>query len=145
MGLGKDPAPDLGRVDQHKGFTLLAEALSRAYGWKVAAVLKRCRILHELSHRPCPFPTLIDGKMRRQEWITGSSELLKTDFEQHGLGKTELNMTDPAYDLAEVILSFALSQGEEAGSLHVTLRNAETLVSRNASSSTSCSQEDGPR
>jgi haloacid dehalogenase-like hydrolase len=114
MGLGKDPAPDLSRVDQHKGFTLLAEALSRAYGWKVAAVLKRCRILHELSRRPCPFPTLIDGKMRRQEWITGSSELLKTDFEQHGLGKTELNMTDPAYDLAEVILSFALSQGEES-------------------------------
>jgi hydroxymethylpyrimidine pyrophosphatase-like HAD family hydrolase len=115
MGLGRDPSPDLSRADQHKGFTLLAEALSRAYGWKAAAVLKRDRVRHELSRRPCPLPTLIDAKMRRQEWITGPSALLKTDFEQHGMGKTELNMTDPAYDLAEAILSFGLSQVEERG------------------------------
>ena len=113
LGLGRDPAPDLSRADQHKGSTLLAEALSRAYGWKAAAALKSERIRHELSRRPCPFPTLIDGKMRRQEWIAGPSALLKTDFEQHGLGKHDLNMTDPAYDLAEVIHSFRLSQGEE--------------------------------
>jgi hydroxymethylpyrimidine pyrophosphatase-like HAD family hydrolase len=114
MGLGRDPSAELSRADQHKGFRLLAEALSGAYGWKAAAVLKRGRIQHELSRHTCPFPTLIDGKMRRQEWITGASALLKTDFEQHGLGKTELNMTDPAYDLAELMLSFGLSHGEES-------------------------------
>jgi hydroxymethylpyrimidine pyrophosphatase-like HAD family hydrolase/adenine/guanine phosphoribosyltransferase-like PRPP-binding protein len=113
MGLGRDPAPDLNRAGQHKGFAVLADTLSRAYGWKPAAVLKRGRIRHELSRRACPVPTLIDGKMRRMEWSNGSSETLKTDFEHHGMGKTELNMTDPAYDLAEAILYFGLSQGEE--------------------------------
>lgn len=113
MGLGTDPSPDLSRADQHKGFALLADTLSRTYGWKPAAVLTRGRIRHKLSRRACPVPTLIDGKMRRVEWINGSSEILKTDFEHHGLGKTELNMTDPAYDLAEAILYFGLSQGEE--------------------------------
>jgi hydroxymethylpyrimidine pyrophosphatase-like HAD family hydrolase len=113
MGLGSDPSADLNRANQHKGFALLAETLSRAYGWKPAAVLKRGRIQHELSRRACPVPTLIDGKMRRMEWSNGSSEILKTDFEHHGMGKTELNMTDPAYDLAEAIVNFGLSQGEE--------------------------------
>lgn len=113
MALGRDPSPDLNRADQHKGFALLADTLSRAYGWKPAAALKRSRIQHKLSRRACPVPTLIDGKMRGVEWTTGSSEILKTDFEHHGLGKTELNMTDPAYDLAEAILYFGLSPGEE--------------------------------
>jgi hydroxymethylpyrimidine pyrophosphatase-like HAD family hydrolase len=63
-------------------------------------------------------PTLIDGKLRPQEWIAAGGTLLKADFEQHGLGKTELNVTDPAYDLAEVILHFELSAAEE----HALLR-----------------------
>jgi len=113
LGLGSDPAPDLGRANQHKGFDLLASVLSRAYGWKGAAVLKRGRIRQELVRQACPFPTLIDGKMRQEEWVTGAACRLKTDFAHHGLGKTELNMTDPAYDLAEAILHFGLSEAEE--------------------------------
>jgi hydroxymethylpyrimidine pyrophosphatase-like HAD family hydrolase len=56
---------------------------------------------------------LIDGKMRPQEWIASGSDLVKTDFEHHGLGKTELNVTDPAYDIADAILQFRLSPDEE--------------------------------
>jgi hydroxymethylpyrimidine pyrophosphatase-like HAD family hydrolase len=113
LGLGNDPAPDLVRNGQHKGFDLLAGALGRAYGWKPAALLKRGRIQRELSRQSCPVPILIDGKMRPEEWVTGAGSLLKTDFEHHGLGKTELNMTDPAYDLAETSLFFRLSELEE--------------------------------
>ena len=62
---------------------------------------------------PSAKPTLTDAKMRPQEWITGPRSLLKTDFEHHGLGKNELNVTDPAYDLAEAILHLGLSELEE--------------------------------
>jgi haloacid dehalogenase-like hydrolase len=113
LSLGSDPAPDLARDNRHRGFELLAHVLSKAYGWKLAAVLKRARIRLEVSRPACPLPTLIDGKMRPEEWIIGPGSFLKTDFEHHGLGKTKLNVTDPAYDLAEAILYFRLSRGEE--------------------------------
>jgi hydroxymethylpyrimidine pyrophosphatase-like HAD family hydrolase len=113
LGLGEDPARELVRGGLHNGFQQLANVLSGAYGSKPAALLKRGRIRHELSRHASPFPTLIDGRMRRMEWIRGPSSFLKTDFEHHGLGKTELNVTDPAYDLAEAILSLGLSEIEE--------------------------------
>jgi hypothetical protein len=113
LRLLSDPSPDLSRRRYHEGFEMLARALSGAYGSRLAAALKSARIRHELSHHPCPVPTLIDGRMRREEWIAGDGTLLKTDFEHHGLGKSELNVTDPAYDLADAILGFGLSRDEE--------------------------------
>jgi hydroxymethylpyrimidine pyrophosphatase-like HAD family hydrolase len=114
LNFERDPSPDLSRASQHKGFDLLASVLARAYGWKAAAFLKRARLRHELArHAACPFPTLIDAKMRPQEWITAAQSLRKTDFEHHGQGKTELNVTDPAYDLAEAVLYLGLSEEEE--------------------------------
>jgi len=50
-------------------------------------------------------PTLIDGRMQRAEWVAGPQGLLKTDYEHHGMGKEELNVVDPAYDLADTILN----------------------------------------
>lgn len=38
---------------------------------------------------------------------------LKTDYEHHGMGKNELNVVDPAYDLAEAVLHLGLSAEEE--------------------------------
>lgn len=118
LPLDDDLSHDVERSDQHKGVTLLAAALSQASGWKPAAILQRARIRHELARTPCPHPVLIDGRMRPHEWINHGSALLKTDFEHHGLGKTELNITDPAYDLAEAILHFRLSPAEERVLLH---------------------------
>ena len=112
LRLESDPGPHLDARNQ-KGLELLATALSGAYGLKPVAVVKRADLRRELSRRPCAVPTLIDGKMRPQEWIRSGETLLKTDFEQHGLGKTELNVTDPAYDLAEAVLHFGLSPAEE--------------------------------
>jgi hydroxymethylpyrimidine pyrophosphatase-like HAD family hydrolase len=112
LGLPADPTPELSRHNQ-KGVELLAGVLSRAYGWKPAAVLRRARLRHRLCLRPCSVPTLIDGKMRPLEWVRAGSDWLKADFEHHALGKTELNVTDPAYDLADAILHFSLSPAEE--------------------------------
>jgi len=111
LGLGGDPTPDLSRQGQHQGYRILSEILAKVYGR--GAPLKCSRLRLEASRNPCPFPTLIDGKMARKEWIRYSSSMLKADFEHHGLGKTELNMTDPAYDLAHAILHWDLSPAEE--------------------------------
>lgn len=51
--------------------------------------------------------------MRPSEWVVGGPSLLKTDFEHHGMGKTALNVVDPAYDLADTILNLSLSPDEE--------------------------------
>ena len=51
--------------------------------------------------------------MNRGEWIIGPQGPLKTDYEHHGMGKTALNVIDPAYDLADTILNLALSPEEE--------------------------------
>jgi hydroxymethylpyrimidine pyrophosphatase-like HAD family hydrolase len=114
LKLHGDPCPDLSRRRYHDGIELLGSVLARACGSRVAAALHGPRIRHELSRFSSPVATLIDGRMHPREWITADGALLKTDFEHHGLGKSTLNMTDPAYDLAEAILSFGLSRDEEA-------------------------------
>lgn len=113
LGLGKNPLPGLGLHRHHDGFRLLEKVLSRAYGRFVTAGLVQPRIRHRLAQQPCPVPTVIDGKMQRWEWVASPRGLLKTDYEHHGLGKNELNVIDPAYDLAEAVLELALSPEEE--------------------------------
>lgn len=95
------------------GIRILSKALSRAYGGILADTLMRARLAKILRSQACPFPTLIDGNMQPAEWIQGPMGLLKTDFEHHGMGKTALNVVDPAYDLADTILNFELSEDEE--------------------------------
>ncbi len=132
LSLGSDPTPDLAREGRHKGSEILAGALSRAYGSRIVSALKRPRIQQELSRQKCPVPILTDSKMSRQEWVVADSRLLKTDFEHHGQGKNELGITDPAYDLADTIFHFRLSEKEsaqlvrhyvqESGDIHVEKR-----------------------
>lgn len=95
-----------------RGIEELAGRLSTAYG-KAAGFLKRARIRQELAAMLVHQPTLIDARMRRVEWIASAGSMLKSDFEQHGMGKHQLNLTDPAYDLAEAILHWNLSSEEE--------------------------------
>ena len=113
LRLREDPSPDLRRGGWQLGGELLTELLSRPYGSSAAMALIRHAIRADLSRLHCPVPTLIDGKMRPLEWVQTNSALLKTDFEHHGLGKIELSVTDPAYDLAEALLYFHLSRQEE--------------------------------
>jgi hydroxymethylpyrimidine pyrophosphatase-like HAD family hydrolase len=113
LPLGVDPLPELLASGQHKGFVRLSEVLSKAYGWKVTSIMRRARLRNQLALARSPVPTLIDGKMRMEEWIRSSGFSLKTDFEHHGMGKNELNVADPAYDLAVTMLSLGLSEAEE--------------------------------
>jgi hydroxymethylpyrimidine pyrophosphatase-like HAD family hydrolase len=113
LTLGSDPTPSLGLDSQHEGFRVLVASLCGAYGSVAASRLMRGRIRRQLANRICPSPALIDGKMSPSEWIAGPSGPLKTDFEHHGFGKHELNISDPAYDLADAILQFELSPAEE--------------------------------
>jgi trehalose-6-phosphatase len=113
LGLTIDPVPEMAKERRHRGTEELAGVLSGAFHSKISAVLRRPRIEEELARLSCDRPVLIDGKMRREEWIAASGGLLKTDFEHHGMGKHQLNITDPAYDLAETILYWKLTHEEE--------------------------------
>lgn len=113
LHLDSDPVPAMAREGSHRGISELAAVLSRAYHWKAAAALKRPRLEIELSRLAGDRPTLIDGKMQSWEWVRDGDRLVKTDFEHHGMGKHQLNLTDPAYDLAETILWWKLSPEEE--------------------------------
>jgi hydroxymethylpyrimidine pyrophosphatase-like HAD family hydrolase len=97
----------------NNGVRLLAKALSRAYGPPLAALLMRARMAERLQQLRCPCPTVIDGNMLPSEWLSGPDGPLKVDFEHHGLGKAAVNLVDPAYDLADIILNLALSPDEE--------------------------------
>jgi len=112
LRLAANPVPEL-ILNTRNGLSRLVNDLCRAYGTRPAQYLMRGRMLYELSQALCTRPTLIDGKMRPLEWVRGETSLLKCDFEQHGLGKIELNLTDPAYDLADAILTWQLSSEEE--------------------------------
>jgi hydroxymethylpyrimidine pyrophosphatase-like HAD family hydrolase len=114
LSLGANPLPRLGLHQHHDGFGLLDRVLSGACGGRLMAGLMRRRVRCRLAKLPCPVPTLIDGKMQTSEWIAGPSGLLKTDFEHHGMGKNELNIVDPAYDLAEAFLHLEVSPEEES-------------------------------
>jgi hydroxymethylpyrimidine pyrophosphatase-like HAD family hydrolase len=102
-----------GKALHENGLALLAESFGRAYGRFAVDILMRSWIQQRLYRLHCPFPTLIDGNMGYAEWIEGRFGPVKTGYYQHALGKTQLNLIDPAYDLAETILSFALSPEEE--------------------------------
>ena len=114
-GLALSTPPTSGKsINQHEeGFLLLRRTLGRAYPWFLRDTLMRRRLERQLSQQRSPRPTLIDGRMGQTEWIAGPRGPLKTDYEHHGMGKSELNTTDPAYDLAETIMSLALSAEEE--------------------------------
>jgi len=59
-------------------------------------------------------PTLIDGRMRPEEWLYTPTGIYKADFEQHNFGGAEVDLADPAYDLAAAIFEFrALRQSEK--------------------------------
>jgi hydroxymethylpyrimidine pyrophosphatase-like HAD family hydrolase len=114
LNLLTTPGSGKGLTRDCNGVRLLAKVLSKAYGRIGSDVLARPHLERRLSRQSCPYPTLIDGKMQRAEWITSAQGLLKTDYEHHGLGKAALNIVDPAYDLAEIILDLALSSEEES-------------------------------
>lgn len=114
LALGANPLAGTGQERHHNGLNLLGDALAGASGPAPLALLARARIKRRLRQLACPLPTLIDGEMGRQDWILGPDGLLKADFDRHGLGKAELNVADPAYDLADAALALSLNAQEQS-------------------------------
>lgn len=112
LRLTLDPTPFLSDY-RESGWQSIAIILSEVFGPQVSK-LKRGWVRTLLETLECPVPALIDGRMHRSEWITGSKgEWAKSDFEHHGFSKTAShNIADPAYDLASAIYEFGLSRGK---------------------------------
>jgi hypothetical protein len=113
LGFQMDPSPSLCRAGLQMGMDILVNKLSEAYRHNLIARIKKHQIRSELAQLSSPFSALVDGNNRRSEWVFTDAGILKTDFEQHGMGRMDLSVTDPAYDLSEGILSFRLSLVEE--------------------------------
>ena len=124
LGMKENPLPSLGLHQHHDSLRLLDRVLSRAYGRVLTANLKRPQIRARLVQLPCRCPTLIDGKMEPAEWVSAADGPLKSDYEHHGMGKNELNLADPAYDLAETILHHGLSVDDEQRLLRTYIRES---------------------
>jgi hydroxymethylpyrimidine pyrophosphatase-like HAD family hydrolase len=129
LGLESVPAGRKRLRSHENGLKLIAKALSKAHGRFITDLLARPALEQALARLLCPVPTWIDGRMERTEWITGPQRIQKTDFEHHGMGKAEVNTVDPAFDIADAILSLRLRPEEEAALLrHYTERSGDTDV-----------------
>ncbi|HEV8713329.1 MAG TPA: HAD hydrolase family protein [Candidatus Binatia bacterium] len=87
---------------------ILRGVYSRYLGRVKVPALRR-----QLRRYVSPLPTLIDGQMRAEEWVRAKSSICKVDFEHHNFGGAELDLVDPAYDLASAIFEFRLSEPAE--------------------------------
>ena len=114
LRLGSDPVPDLAAEGRHKGLEFLANYLSRAYGSRIVAAIKRPQLRRELSRQNSFSSVMTDSKMSREEWIMAGSRVMKADFEHHCFGKNELGMSDPTFDLASAMFYFDLSEAESS-------------------------------
>jgi hydroxymethylpyrimidine pyrophosphatase-like HAD family hydrolase len=94
------------------GWLEILSILRRSYGVNIGRFKDRV-ILHYLQHVVSPVPTLTDGRMQPDEWIRSKQEIYKTDFEHHNFGAPELDVVDPAYDLAAAMFEFRLSESEQ--------------------------------
>jgi hydroxymethylpyrimidine pyrophosphatase-like HAD family hydrolase len=109
----EDPSPGLCRESLQQGTDVLVDILGDLYRPRFVASLKKRAIREQLSQLSSPKPSLVDGRIRACEWVSTPAGFLKTDFEQHGMGRMDQSVTDPAYDIADSILSFGLTLEEE--------------------------------
>src|SRR5262249_14928945 len=93
------------------GWDELSHLLRRVYGPYVGR-LKRRALTHQLRRYVAPRPTVVDGHMRPGEWIGTWAGLRKVDAEQHNFGGGELDVVDPAYDLAAAAMEHSLSRDQ---------------------------------
>ncbi|WP_111307977.1 HAD hydrolase family protein [Confluentibacter sediminis] len=112
-GLSFEEDPSSFISETQVGMLLVYRNHSTTLLGRITNSLKRKAFNYRLSTLTCPNACLIDGNMRIADWLKHEFELVKTDYAQHGLGKIEVNVTDPAYDLANSVLSFELSEQEE--------------------------------
>jgi len=96
----------------------LRRPLGPVCGRMAASLLRR-----ELLAYATPLPTLVDGRMRRENWIATSSHAVKSDFEHHNFGGGEEDFVDPAFDLAGAIFEMDVSAAEEDRMIQAYVRD----------------------
>jgi len=111
LGLSEDPASSSPGY-RWCGWDDLAATLSRVYGPYLEPLKKRA-IRRRLRRFVAPNPTLVDGRMKPADWVRCRRKLIKTDFEHHNFGGGELDIVDPAWDLASAIFEFRLPPDAE--------------------------------
>src|SRR5204862_7524473 len=104
----KDPCFDTPEY-RWTGWNELVAILRRVYGSYVGP-LKTPALRRRLRRFLSPVPTALDGRMRPEDWIETPTGVFKADFEQHSFGGAELDVVDPAYDLAGAICEFSLPE-----------------------------------
>lgn len=108
-----DPSPSLGNAGLQFGMDILVHTLSGAYKSNLVRRIKTMEISSKLAKLHSSHACLLDAKMRSSKWIRFGDTYLKSDFAQHGMGRMDLSVTDPAYDIADAVLSLSLSHAKE--------------------------------
>jgi len=108
LPLLKDPTFDTPEY-RWTGWNELVSVLRGVYGSYVGP-LKTPALRRELRRFVSPVPTALDGRMRPEDWIETPAGIFKSDFEQHSFGGAELDVVDPAYDLAGAMCEFSLPE-----------------------------------
>ncbi|MGO9482578.1 MAG: HAD hydrolase family protein, partial [Candidatus Kryptoniota bacterium] len=127
------------------GWLEILSILRKVYN-NLLGYLKYDYLLNHLKQSLHSKPTLVDGRMCPGEWIlrrgAGSAgdpdtesrnRLFKVDFEHHNFGAPELDVVDPAYDLAISSFEFQLTGKEEdklVSGYSVESGDTETLAER---------------
>lgn len=123
LSLSEDPkgeTPYLGW-----GWLEILGIFRKAYN-NLLGYLKYGDLLSKLKRCISSPPVLVDGRMRPEEWILDPSgdyrdnriksvkyHPVKVDFEQHNFGAPELDVVDPAYDIASASFECQLSYENE--------------------------------
>jgi len=110
--LAIDEDPRFDNIDIGWGWQEILSILRRAYGVR-KGYLKNKMLRKQLGKIINLVPVLIDGRMNPEEWIITNNGIIKTDFEQHNFGAPELDIVDPAYDLAAASFEFKLPKYKE--------------------------------
>lgn len=95
-----------------------ARRVARTLGMTMGGVgaLAQFRAADSLSRHVAPeHPASIDARMGRTEWVRNDDgDLLKVDFEEHGVDITDRWVNDPVHDLASASFGFRLDAASEA-------------------------------
>lgn len=110
LGLPEDPRSSPPFLSW--GWLEILSVLRRAYG-TLPGYLKHDVLLRALKRALHYSPTLVDARMHPSEWLSTNREIYKIDFEHHNFGAPELDVVDPAYDLAIACYEFHMTEEEE--------------------------------